>query len=764
MKIILTIIVAFTSLLQAEIPAVAFKDITKNFKNKNYSPVMGRLALDSGFIYNLRHFGPFEPTYDKQPDGTERRIYDSDKPQDAMMTLLLKLFPSSAGPLASESTADSNFGKRATIQQVSDMLKFAKEVRDIVATSRHLQADPRSNWGLTDTFKTYEFLKELRPIINSCIRLEYNPTETTLPSKRTIKQEKFRRDNTREFQDIITGELEEAEKNRLYPLYTTEQLILAFFVHKFNNKADIAQLMHALGSEFVVDGWLPDEELWSLESLSSYPEKSDLDYVFFNTYHDISAPVPFADTINHGNCKFIKITETGEKEFDETKYGAYFADCQDTAIRHLFTIGFYEADSQTFNIPENIKNKYLRDFFEQQTPLKANDGSSEMRSLWNLVIGGLPKIRYRRGINEIDAGYINLVSAMRHVLGVKKDSLPQNKAEIISELKEIFQIMNPKLKDIKIAINYFTAQKDGFKGSDDEFYGDAVITITNAYDQTFSFNLYEFFSNAYIRDITWKTSSIPMGPADAKHGLLDKRNPKNGIYNLLAVQKFVDERQRIARVAAFSPEAKQQHIPIINRMMKLKIRNESNIIEAATIEAANAILPIISRGFILDSAFDIAARSNNDFLWNILFEKHQDKLLFNLAQNGCIVLNPNRLSKISGSIDKLRKVIIPISFLNTLDLAKAKALEAFYLEPRVYCNGLILPNSALLKEVKLFGKIKTANLSNVKSLERIILSSESIITRLILPHSKKELGNKLDRSKIIEIIYANPDGTVARTS
>lgn len=49
------------SFANAEIPGVAFKDVTKYFKDRYYSPVFGRIALDSGFIYNLRHFGPFEP-------------------------------------------------------------------------------------------------------------------------------------------------------------------------------------------------------------------------------------------------------------------------------------------------------------------------------------------------------------------------------------------------------------------------------------------------------------------------------------------------------------------------------------------------------------------------------------------------------------------------------------------------------------------------------------------------------------------------------
>ena len=47
------------------------------------------------------------------------------------MELLLVLFPSSEGELASESQEESNFGSKVTIEVVATMLKFTKKVRDL---------------------------------------------------------------------------------------------------------------------------------------------------------------------------------------------------------------------------------------------------------------------------------------------------------------------------------------------------------------------------------------------------------------------------------------------------------------------------------------------------------------------------------------------------------------------------------------------------------------------------------------------------------
>ncbi len=130
--------------VHAVIPTVAFKDVTRYFEDPGNRLVMGLVGLHSGIAHNLRFFGKFDPAF--REDGS--RDYANDKPQDSMMALLLRLFPSSAGTLASVSEGASNFGKNATVTDVAKILMFAKGVRRVVEKTPALQRDPRNNWGL----------------------------------------------------------------------------------------------------------------------------------------------------------------------------------------------------------------------------------------------------------------------------------------------------------------------------------------------------------------------------------------------------------------------------------------------------------------------------------------------------------------------------------------------------------------------------------------------------------------------------------------
>jgi hypothetical protein len=133
----LFLIIAVTLNVSAFIPPTAFKDITKHFVDPHYSPLMGLVALDSGLIYNLRHFGKFTPAYEELPDGKQgRRLYDRDIPQDGTMALLLNLFPSAQGPLTTLSSAVSNYGKMVdSPETVADLLRFTKEIRKVISES-----------------------------------------------------------------------------------------------------------------------------------------------------------------------------------------------------------------------------------------------------------------------------------------------------------------------------------------------------------------------------------------------------------------------------------------------------------------------------------------------------------------------------------------------------------------------------------------------------------------------------------------------------
>lgn len=748
-------------LLHAEIPAVAFKDITKNFKDPHYSPLMGRVALDSGLIYNLRHFGPFDPKMGKNPDGTERRLYDADVPQDKMMALLITLFPSSAGPLASESTGISNFGKTATIQDVANMLKFAKEVRDAFETNKLLQRDPLMSSGkITNLKRKYQKqLGHFRDVIIDCIRSEYNPLLKQYASKGSVKQQihkqlppveekrgAFRQTAMQSmFKDIEQDRLTQVEDDRLYPFYTTEQIILAFFVHKFNNKSDIYDLMAALGTDFIrikehaSNGGATRENIedvvnkniWNRTTIDAYPHKSDLDYIFMNTYHDLNAPIPYKNgnnPISNGNCPSIKKDAAGGKLIDATR--PTFADCQETAIRQFMNIALYDAENKTFVIPDGVENADLATFYgKQPSSLNANDGSSEMRGAWNLVIGGIQGVLYLRGdqINEVDAGYINLIKAVRSILGQPTDiPLPENKDAVIQELERLLKIMNPALKTIDIQISDFIKQQD-------ELYGNATIKITNAYNQQFQFVLRQLMGHADIQNPNWEEQAITLAPRmpqnDDLFNLVDRRNRKTGLHQLLATLEFSDDLGRIKVVKDFNTHMRWQHIPIINRMMHLTVLDKHNIKQAR-----DAISPIIKEGYCFDSAIDIANMDTDDDFWNMVYELDSDTLKKRVREKGTFILTPNRFDRIQDMLASLKKITV-VGAYTEINLSAAIGLESLETGPRSIIKTLILPKSSALKTITINGTITMADLRAVIGLRYLATGDSANIGTLTLPDS-----------------------------
>ena len=95
--VIYTLFLAFSTMLSpgamAKIPPVAFKGITKHFRNgKEYlSATLGIIALELGLVENIRLYGPYIPAY--RPDGT--RDYASDTSDDPLWNVVKILFPSS---------------------------------------------------------------------------------------------------------------------------------------------------------------------------------------------------------------------------------------------------------------------------------------------------------------------------------------------------------------------------------------------------------------------------------------------------------------------------------------------------------------------------------------------------------------------------------------------------------------------------------------------------------------------------------------------
>lgn len=675
--------IGFVSLLSAQIPPTHFFNVSKHFIDPHYSPLMGRIALDSGYIYNMRHFGLFKPAFEKNSDGTERRSYVEDTPKGSMMRLFLKLFPCPAGQIATQTEAKSNFGKKATPEKVADLLIFAKKMREI----------------LSGGYNNYEKSKKIKSL------------------NRTFQ-------DYGKFRGLITHSIEFEENNSLYPAYTTEQIILAFFVHTFNSKEDIHCLMRHLGKDFVRD-FNEDREIWNADNILSYTDIHDLDFIFMKTHHDLDAPIPFkngSSPLSNGSCPKIMI-QNNEKTIDTDT----FADCNETAIRHMFSIGFYDSELFTFKIPQGIDNPYLVKFFEQQSPIRVNDGSVEMRGLWNQVVAGLPGVRYNQGINEISAGYINLINIMRSVLNIKNIPLPKDEQEVTEALEHIFKTMNPNLKNVQIYITDFQTENN-------DFYGKANITITNAYNQIFSFELCEFLHHGNIQNFNWKDVNIALlditEQEDPILSLVDRRSRKKGIHQLLAVEEFIDEQQRINRIKMCTPEDMKKHyIPIVDRMMDLKVDDDYNISSAI-----EALTPHLENDFVFTSAIDIALSlcfRTDDTFFDLCLEKGKDLFISRFKEKGRVKLKPSTLSKLSEFIPDylqcLKSASLHCKGTDLLDLSGANNLEQLECIVDSSIGGkspLKIPNLPKLQELTIEGWMRNIDLTEATSVTKLSIKSK----------------------------------------
>ncbi len=132
---------------QSELTGPMFKNITKQFKDPMDSPLIGRVALDRGLMYNMRFFG----NIDFKHNANGSREYVNDQGKDALIHFLITLFPSPTGALATQTEGDRNFGKKASPQSVAVLMNYVKALR-------YQLQDPH----VTEAIKSLPLVKDLK--------------------------------------------------------------------------------------------------------------------------------------------------------------------------------------------------------------------------------------------------------------------------------------------------------------------------------------------------------------------------------------------------------------------------------------------------------------------------------------------------------------------------------------------------------------------------------------------------------------------------
>jgi hypothetical protein len=296
----LSIIALLSSDAKAVIPETAFKNVTKHFAtDKKYlSPTLGQAARRH-LIHNLRFDGNFTPEY--REDGV--REYSKDHSLDPTWHLVKLLFPSPGGHINIETGAESNFAKNVTTPEtIAILLNYANKVREEGKVDAILQKEAIRNVAYTLSQG------------NEIIKIEFKKISSRIvdPTKKIIQ---------------AIGKSILQEKNGFYPLYTTEQIINAFFCERFNSQKDIWTLLNSLDESIIPNKKdIPtDEDLLTKNYIEVLKNKSyddiDLDDIFYLNIKD-----NFNSNLPNNGC------------INTSTHSSYFYDRKNNAQRSVRTL------------------------------------------------------------------------------------------------------------------------------------------------------------------------------------------------------------------------------------------------------------------------------------------------------------------------------------------------------------------------------------------------------------------------------------------
>ncbi len=314
----------------AKLALTAFKDITKNFHENahHYSPTLGLAVVDSGFIENIRFYA-VQRAFKKD----NSRDYAKDKAllNDHIGDLVIKLFPSSAGQLATLSEHPFNFGRRlhrpetialllnyAFKRQNEQALDKADFIEKIVNTleqkifdkdamekaleeeiSRMIEdaskeSGPDAHIAAKSALIAFvkasfspELQQALLQVLNSDKAFRYNKNtlkqhlsniKGQLKKALEVRVQRLQKDERAPLTKLITEivaiiekEIDEQKNNTsIYPSHIIQHILLGFFVQHFNTREDIKNLLTQLDASIV------DKDLVSLFDDSDYLSDSDL--------------------------------------------------------------------------------------------------------------------------------------------------------------------------------------------------------------------------------------------------------------------------------------------------------------------------------------------------------------------------------------------------------------------------------------------------------------------------------------------------------
>ncbi|MGI4850975.1 MAG: hypothetical protein ACRYGR_03460 [Janthinobacterium lividum] len=470
---------------EAQLDPKMFKDLTHYFKPDmtHYSPVIGMAALESGLIHNLRFYGSLDEGHQLDQNGqpVEERLYSADKPhvfgeqKDAVFGLLHMLFRSPAGTLSPHTAGEglTNFHSVASPEKVAMLLNYVQELIQLKEPFQTTIQDKKK----AQAAEVVHYRGLTKKIEN--LKTKYKKDLMPAEEKKKTGLERDIGLILSAIEKSVSQELEtDPDKKFLYPSHTTEQIILSYFCQKFNDQKDILDMMSHLNRNIIDEAHhqeLEDrlkqnnpQDLLGPDDLEKIAQKPSYDiddiYALSHAYLFDVQFTPYIENsalISNSNCQIYD-------RKNNVIIASSYADCGETTARHLINLMAYDAEHENFDLThlkEHMKDKnnpYFENFlkfYEQQTTSQVNNGSIDMRTLWNRVMGDLnkagdvTKIRYGKSQGdieyELDPGIINLLHAFDKIFSLSLDSLTdtakfeEKKFWIETSLSKLFKVFKP---------------------------------------------------------------------------------------------------------------------------------------------------------------------------------------------------------------------------------------------------------------------------------------------------------------------------------
>ncbi|OJW51471.1 MAG: hypothetical protein BGO67_06930 [Alphaproteobacteria bacterium 41-28] len=767
----------FSSSAIAKVHPLFFKGVTRVFHKdkKFYSPTLGITGLQTGFIEGIRLSGPFRAAY---KDGN--RFYAGDTSSDPLWNVVNILFPSVNGLLGTEATADTNFGRYVkSPKTVALLINYTKKLRE----------------------GTFVDAKKLEEEIIGTLTIDKKMAQKLKKGKTVNKLLEYIKDSI----------VQEQTGKSIYPAYTTEQAIQAFFCYQFNTQKDIWDLLGDLDDSIVNKTKLSStqHELFQAKDVQFVEKKKkfNLDDVFYLSQPELFRPlIPYKEGIsllNNGNANAY------DRNADAYIENAIFADCVEMAARHIMNLLFYNPDTGEFdlnpitkyverNSPGNPYFKNVQEFYKDLSPLFANAGDIGTRSYWNRVFGDLPGRTYvKDNHNELETGFINLIMAFQTVFGVPLNEFPPEKLEmqktwVKESLISIFTALNPR---------YTYDLKTDLFPTADELSGDIPVMVKGAEAgaNLFSFNIYSLYKRhseinklqllqkrTQVSPLRGHLSSIHPGTSEESLWLLDRYNTSDNIHHplyKLYSQPLADNYSRKdfleALNSGYESWAKEfaplkENLPLIQMMIENVLTGISWEDPVVVKEISKPIFRMLEKVEFQEQLFDgvkgLALKKQNNEKTVALVSKFKKLEFLDLSDNSRIerdfdltdgFQNIRKLNLSRREITKLTG-LENLSNIEELDLKLTRKLTEFVVSAplerleRIYLSdsGITeftgfenLPN---LKELRLKHTRKLTELvvsAPVERLERVYLSDSGITKFMGLENLSNVKVLKLEKTK-----------------